>query len=493
LFFSCRKYLLRSLYHDLQDLSSEKVVPSQAELGSSTRPVTNVQSGIELATLPSPSTHSTSSAGKSRSLHSSVARTIFSVCFSESCVMFFFLLCQGLDLFDSRTRLFNWKASLFLLLATNLVFTPISASLVVTLAPKPDSNQRLRRQTQIIMSLVPVVLYLFALSYIPLPSALSSSDTLTTALSRLIVLGTALLGLLSGFGAVSNAWAFFPLFARTRIEPTDSDVISAEQALVRIQKDLQDKKESHRRANSQPQGEGTWFSRVVPSLRGDDDIQELKGLEALEYQMNRNVNSLRQQRQNARFSGTLKGKLLNWSGRVFALYCIFRVISSVINILIPVSQDTSSRPTTPPDVITHVLAYILSLLSPTEVKFEEVARIGRQISLALVGVIIITSLRLVLRGVTRALRVPNRTLGASLMLLILAQLMGIYFLSTLVQLRSLFPPPDTDSSTVNLFSTIPKYEVFGSLFDYSFLLAAGSSAFVRWFGERVNGAQQAGS
>jgi hypothetical protein len=402
--------------------------------------------------------------------------------------MFFFLLCQGLDLFDSRTRLFNWKASLFLLLATILVFAPVSASLVVTLASKPDSAQRLRRQTQAIMSLVPVAVYLFSLSYIPLPSALSSSDALTTALSRLIVLGTALLGLLSGFGAVSNAWAFFPLFSRTRIEPTDADVSSAEQALTRIRKDLQDKtSESHRRANTQP-GEGTWFSRAVPSLRGNDDVQELKGLEALEYQMTRNVEALRQQRQKAKFSGTFKGRLLNWFGRVFALYCIFRVISSLVNILLPASRDPSSR-TTPPDVITHILAYVLSLLSPTEVKFEEVARISRQISLALVGLIILTSLRLVLRGVTQALRVTSRNLGASLMLLILAQLMGIYFLSTLVQLRSLFPPPDTDSNAVNLFSTIPKYEVFGSLFDYSFLLAAGSSAFVRWFGERVNGAR----
>jgi len=49
------------------------------------------------------------------------------------------------------------------------------------------------------------------------------------------------------------------------------------------------------------------------------------------------------------------------------------------------------------------------------------------------------------------------------------------------------PPPDAAADTANLFSTIPAYEVFGSLFDCSFLLAAGSCAFVRWFGERVNG------
>jgi hypothetical protein len=68
-------------------------------------------------------------------------------------------------------------------------------------------------------------------------------------------------------------------------------------------------------------------------------------------------------------------------------------------------------------------------------------------------------------------------------------------LSTIVQMRSSFPPPppspddigaDPDAAK-NLFSTIPAYEVFGSLFDWSFLLAAGASLVVRWGAERVNG------
>ena len=78
---------------------------------------------------------------------------------------------------------------------------------------------------------------------------------------------------------------------------------------------------------------------------------------------------------------------------------------------------------------------------------------------------------------------------------------GIYLLSTLIQLRTSFPPPpahsssapgpdtgvkpDLDTSVVNLFSTLPEYQFFGALFDGAFLLAAGASAAVRWFGDRV--------
>ncbi|RPD73723.1 hypothetical protein L226DRAFT_96127 [Lentinus tigrinus ALCF2SS1-7] len=67
---------------------------------------------------------------------------------------------------------------------------------------------------------------------------------------------------------------------------------------------------------------------------------------------------------------------------------------------------------------------------------------------------------------------------------------GIYLLSTLIQLRTSFPPPpphpatEPDVGIVNLFSTLPGYRFFGSLFDGVFLLAAGVSAVVRWFGER---------
>lgn len=112
---------------------------------------------------------------------------------------------------------------------------------------------------------------------------------------------------------------------------------------------------------------------------------------------------------------------------------------------------------------------------------------------------------MVLRGVSRILsRMTKlklrRNLGASVMLVLLAQLMGIYLLSTIVQLRASFPPPAVSSSSVpelafesdiaaeeptNLFTTIPPFEVFGSLFDGAFLLAATLSILVRWMGNKI--------
>lgn len=170
-----------------------------------------------------------------------------------------------------------------------------------------------------------------------------------------------------------------------------------------------------------------------------------------------------------------------------------------------------------------------------DVKSEDVALIARQISLVLVGVIILTSMRLVLRGVTRvgsakfivfshaehqtgsthhksqsgcftdvaSTITVDGTWSPFISLLntfadpYLIDLQGIYLLSTIVQLRTSFPPPpippesvDEEDNIKNLFSTIPQFEVFGSLFNWSLLIAAGASGFARWAADKVNGPKE---
>jgi hypothetical protein len=176
--------------------------------------------------------------------------------------------------------------------------------------------------------------------------------------------------------------------------------------------------------------------------------------------------------------------------------------------------------------------------------YEDLAsKLARQLSLILVGIIILSSIRVVLRGVTRvciyiylliAMKLnsgmvffsigtqsikpyPGRIThaprtrsdnGAVLLSSIIPPLLskqtmcskGIYLLSTIVQMRASFPPmiassaavgssptPTATTTTTNLFTTIPAYEVFGSLFDWTFLISAGGSLlihYVRWGVER---------
>lgn len=54
--------------------------------------------------------------------------------------------------------------------------------------------------------------------------------------------------------------------------------------------------------------------------------QELSGLEALEYQMSRSLELLKQRQSEARFSKTVYGQAFNAAGKVFAVYCVYRII-----------------------------------------------------------------------------------------------------------------------------------------------------------------------
>ncbi|KAJ7704021.1 Abscisic acid G-protein coupled receptor-domain-containing protein [Mycena rosella] len=558
IFFSCRKYLLRSLYSDLQDLS-----------------------GVETASistrdpLPSPITQTARESvrkpqGRTETIYSALSSNVFAGCFSESCMLFLLLMLQGLSVFSARTRLLNWRLSLFLLLTCILVLIPFLLSLLLT-AP-PDSAPRPRSAApRLVFSVLCVALYLFLLSCIPLPPALAAADRMTATLSRLVVLGTIVLGLLAGFGAVSSSWAFLPS-RHPLTTPTEQDIVTAEYALSSVRDDLdQRRSEAARRAAAQ-QTDTSWVSRVMPSFRGDEHAQELRGLEALEHQMARALEQLRARRAAGRYAGTLRGRLATAGGRLFALYCVFRFASSLANVLAPAFPPTDT--TSSPDTETTRSSSLDALAAWLRAD-------GRHVGLVLVGVIILSSIRRVLRGVTRvrallphalllrppptvfpapspgsslvprplgyplaaslapstpshtdtslttdatqALRVTSRHLGASLMLLLVAQLMVIYLLSTIVQLRASFPPPPPAPSpfppspvpdagapgapgapdapggapgreggaatggdgTENLFATIPAFTVFGALFDWAFVLAAGGSLVGRWAAERV--------
>ncbi|KAI0682547.1 Abscisic acid G-protein coupled receptor-domain-containing protein, partial [Cytidiella melzeri] len=276
-------------------------------------------------------------------------------------------------------------------------------------------------------------------------------------------------------------------------------ILRAEDGLKRVQDDLAQRRATvSKQEATSPKGSSSWLTNFVPSQRATDmrhAAQEIAGLEALEAQMKRNLAGLKQQQEEAKFSRTFNGRIFNFGGCLFAVYCVYRIFVSIVNLVLPSARsrvsDAPSDGDPRTDYITIFLAYLLSLMPKAHFKHDDIALISRQISLALVGVIILSSIRLVLRGVTKALRVTSRNLGASLMLLIVAQLMGIYLLSTLVQLRTSFPPPllshpDSDTPVVNLFSTLPEYQVFGAVFDSAFLLAAGLTALVRWFGQRIN-------
>jgi hypothetical protein len=87
LFVTCRNFIDKSLYHELKQISQS----------------TSADIPVELETLPSPS--ATPRPGRrltNDTSHSLLSKTLFSLCFSESCTLFLLLMCQALDALDTR-------------------------------------------------------------------------------------------------------------------------------------------------------------------------------------------------------------------------------------------------------------------------------------------------------------------------------------------------------------------------------------------------------
>ncbi|KAG8994560.1 hypothetical protein FRB90_000394 [Tulasnella sp. 427] len=414
---------------------------------------------------------------KSEGNNSSLARTTFAVCFSESCVLL------------SESPFKNWRRALILL--------------------------------------APYAIYIFTVYRIPVPEALSSAGIVATSLSRLAVIGVLILGLISGYGCVSTASMFFRDIARSDShEPTKQEIIQAEQSLFRVRSDLLERRKEMQKRASQADtvaasSESTgWFGKISFWKGADAEMtslqREAQGLEMLEREMEKELKELHARKARTEFSKTWKGKAWKWIGWAFGLYCAFRVFSSLINIVL--QRQTTTGGTRTPDLIALWLMHLLSLVPlPPSLAFlqnaspEQIAAASRQISLVLVGCIVLVSVRGVLRGVGSVLRMiagnggnqsgsgsprpggsgsggSRRSLLANIMLLVLAQLMGVYLLSTLIQLRNSFPPDNdttVDKSDMSLFYSLPSYEVFNSWFDWAFVASAGCTAGWNWLRRKI--------
>jgi hypothetical protein len=236
-------------------------------------------------------------------------------------------------------------------------------------------------------------------------------------------------------------------------DPSHEDIVAAERSLNRIRQQLAERKAEMQRAQvsfastatsscsltefAQPVPKENWFSGVMSTFRGNggthrssfcsvtpkrsrpDLEQEIAGLDALAYQMSRNLSRLKNRQDASKFARTLKGRVFSWAGRLFAVYCMLRVlgvsnvclafranydvhpyiIQSIVNLFVP--RRSSNSDSTYSDFITLALAYLVSLVPSLHLSNENIAVLSRQISLFFVGVIILTSVRMVLHSVAR--------------------------------------------------------------------------------------------
>ena len=284
-------------------------------------------------------------------------------------------------------------------------------------------------------------------TYIHTMASQSGKGLSEACVERVGIIGISLMALLSGFAAVSAPWQTFG--AKTR-PVTESDV-ARKQAGLDATNDMLNSKKSRLRALQRKMkdtpAEG-FMTKVIGTIRGSADAQELKaleleisGLQSMALGLSSSLTLLQNRRASTLRATSPLGKLLFTPASYgFSLYCIYRILTTSLTtlrrLLFP-SPDPTAFTSSTTDPINRILSLIAKHLDPT---LDQLAW-SRQISFLLSGIILLASFNSVLQTFHMLTKLsPGLFYQAQANLaLIIAQISATYVISSALLLRSNLP------------------------------------------------------
>ncbi|KAG9235535.1 Abscisic acid G-protein coupled receptor-domain-containing protein [Amylocarpus encephaloides] len=266
-------------------------------------------------------------------------------------------------------------------------------------------------------------------------------------LERVGIIGISLMALLSGFAAVSNPWQTFG----TKPRPVTNADVSRKQAGLDATNDMLASKRRRLRAlerkmeDTPPEG---FITKVIGTIRGSPDTQELKALEveisgltSMASSLSTSLALLQNRLAYSQRAASPLGKLcLTPAAYGFSFYCLYRIITTSLaalrRTLFP-SPDASAFTSSATDPINRVLSLLAKHVDPT---LDQLAW-SRQISFLLSGIILLASFNSVLQTFHMMTKLsPSLRYHAQTNLaLIIAQVSATYVISSALLLRSNLP------------------------------------------------------
>ncbi|ESO99086.1 hypothetical protein LOTGIDRAFT_201453 [Lottia gigantea] len=405
-------------------------------------------------------------------VHHSVVLLVFSVTFALSCTMFELIIFEILGFLDASSRLFHWKVGLFSILFTLIAVLPFYIAYYI-LGNIKIVPQKPHVRTLCTFGAWLAFLYLFWKLGDPFPilSPKHGIFSIEQCIGRVGVVGVTIMALLSGFGAVNCPYTYMHYFVR---HVTDADIQSIEKRLLQsldmiIMKKKRiaiAKRENLRKASMSTGSGGLWgMLKNVTSGSGQENIgplqQDANALEELSRQLFLETVDLNDAVERINYSKTFKGRYFNFLGYFFSIYCVWKIFMATINIIF----DRVGKV----DPVTRGIEIAVNYFSiQFDVKFW-----SQQISFLLVGIIIITSIRGLLITLTKFFYAIASSKSSNVIVLCLAQVMGMYFVSMILLMR-MNMPLEYRSIITQVLGDL-QFNFYHRWFDVIFLVSALSS------------------
>nr|CAG4645553.1 EOG090X06XN [Lynceus sp. MCZ IZ 141354] len=407
-------------------------------------------------------------------VHHRTVQLIFSVTFALSCTMFELIIFEILGFLDSNYRFVCWNVVLYAMLALVIVVIPFNIGFFVI------SNLQFVRRSWVrsLSSLVWLIyLYLFWKVGDPFP-ALSSKRNWRTfsmeqGISRIGIVGVTVMSLLSGFGAVNYPYSSMAVFMRPI---TAWDIQSIEKKLMQTMDMILVKKKRIALLQREHSGKkvqassGIWgvLKSVATSVspgQSNENLSSLKTdvatLEELSRQLFLEAVDMRTMEDRLEWSKTWQGKYFNFLGYFFSLYCLWKIFICTINIVF----DRVGKV----DPVTKGLEIAVHWIGLSiDVNFW-----SQHVSFFLIGCIVVTSIRGLLLTLTKFFYAISSSKSSNVIVLALAQIMGMYFVSSVLLMRMNMPAEYRTIITQVLGDL--QFSFYHRWFDVIFLVSALSS------------------
>ncbi|KAI8323791.1 hypothetical protein GQ54DRAFT_92800 [Martensiomyces pterosporus] len=416
----------------------------------------------------------------------------FSLVFAQGSVLFELIIFEISSVLSKDMRWYFWRADLGFLLLTILVAIPLGQFFLLLSNIRRRSHIPLYRRVLYALFLWALFFYAFWSlgTYLPLDSfsrireATGATDMLSIepVTARVGVVGVALMAVLSGFGAVNSPYRQLFVFVH-HVSPVQLEgmrrqlhyslelLIDKKKLAARMESQATKEKEAQEAA---PRSSvGAFVSSAIGNLlhastqrsrdRGLAELrQEIGDLERVTQELFADVETMCLEHDRYEASKTLAGRSRNVLGYFFALFCVSKIAMTLGGILL--NRVGHSDP------VTGVLTLAATHISPD---FDMVFW-SQQLSFAMVGIMVVGSIRGLLIQFTKLFNTFSNTVSPSNVVLFLAQIMGMYFVSCMLMMRMSLPPKYRPMISEVLQTT--GFYFYKRWFDIIFLVSVVASA-----------------